>query len=299
MRFQYVLSEIRAGLRRNLTMTVAVIITVAVSIAMFGTGMLIAKQVEITKDYWYDKVEVSVYLCNNYTEAPGCADGAVTKAQRESIGQTLEAHPEVDEVFFETQKEAYEHFKDQQADLAQSITADQLPASFRVALKDPEKFEGVVSAVSGLAGVESVVDQRELFASLFSMLNGLRNGAMGIAGLQVVAAVLLIANTIRLAAYNRRRETGIMRLVGASSFYIQLPFILEAAIAGLIGSAFGVGTIFALQEFVIDNRVAPNFNFTNWVQVGDVWAMMPALLLAGFLISAIAAFFTLRRYLRV
>lgn len=300
MRFQYVFSEIRTGLRRNLTMTVAVVITVAISIALFGTGLLIRAQSETTKGYWYDKIEISVFMCNAYATGAGCADGQVTDAQRETIKQTLETHPEVAEVFHETQDDAYEHFREQFDDtISESITPDQLAESYRVALKDPEEFDGVVSAVSGLPGVQNVVDQRELLGGLFRVLNGFQVGAIIVAVLQVVAATLLIANTIRLAAFSRRRETGIMRLVGASNFYIQLPFILEAAIAGLIGSVVGCLAVFGLEELIVQRLVAPNFTFTAWVDRSDVWSIVPLLLLTGVLISAVASFLTLRRYLRV
>lgn len=300
MRFQYVFSEIKTGLRRNLTMTVAVVITVAISIALFGTGLLIRAQSETTKGYWYDKVEISVFMCNAYATGAGCAGGQVTDAQRDTIEQTLADHPEVAEVFHETQDEAYEHFQDQfQDSIADSITPDQLPESFRVALTNPEQYDGVVSAVAGLPGVQDVVDQRELLGGLFKVLNGFQVGAIIVAVLQVIAATLLIANTIRLAAFSRRRETGIMRLVGASNFYIQLPFILEAAIAGLIGSVVGCLAVFGLEELIVKRLVAPNFTFTAWVDRGDVWSIVPLLLLTGVLISAIASFVTLRRYLRV
>lgn len=300
MRFQYVLSEIVTGLRRNLTMTIAVVITVAISIALFGTGLLVRAQAETTKGFWYDKVEISVFMCNEYAAGPGCGDGQVTDSQRTTIQQTLQDHPEVQEVFYEDQEEAYGRFQEQFDDsIVESITPDQLQQSFRVALEDPEEYDGVVSAVSGLPGVQDVSDQRELLGPLFRALSGFQVGAIGVAALQVVAAVLLIANTIRLAAYSRRRETRIMRLVGASNFYIQLPFILEAAIAGLIGSIVGCLALFGMEQLIISRLIAPNLTFTAWVDSGDVWATVPWLLLTGVLISAAASFITLRRYLRV
>lgn len=300
MRFQYVVSEIRTGLRRNLTMTIAVLITVAISMAMFGTGLLISEQAAKTKGYWQDKVEVAVFMCNSYVVGGQCNGKDVSDKQREAIKSTLDELPEVRDVFFENKEEAYKHFKDQyQEDFAEVLTADQMQESYRVALKDPDRYEGVVSAVEGLPGVHNAQDQREVFEPLFRVLNAFQWGALGVAILQIVAAVLLIANTIRLAAYNRRRETGIMRLVGASNFYIQLPFILEAAIAGLIGSILGVVTVWALAEFVVTRRVAPNFVWTKWVGTGDVLAITPWLLLLGMGIAAFASFITLRRYLRV
>lgn len=301
MRFQYVLTEIATGLRRNLTMTIALIIVVAISIAMFGTGLLVRSQAETTKGYWYDRIEISVFMCNEFSTGAGCADGAVTDAQRDTIRQTLESHPEVDEVFYENQEQAFERFSEQfdDSDIGSIITPDQLPESFRVALQDPEQYDGVVSAVSGLPGVQDVQDQRQLLEPLFRVLDSFLWGAIIVAVVQVVAAVLLIGNTIRLAAFSRRRETGIMRLVGASNFYIQLPFILEAAIAGLIGSLLGIVALFGGVEIFVGRFIEPNLRFTSWVDGQDVWSATPWLLVAGVFISMLASFITLRRYLRV
>jgi cell division transport system permease protein len=301
MRLQYIFSEIGTGLRRNLTMTLAVIITVAISMAFLGTGMLLRAQAETMKGYWYDKVQISVFMCNEYDRGERCADGMVTEEQKAEIEQVLTTHPEVQAVHFENQEQAYEHFKEQFADdIAESITPDQLQESFRVELQDPERFEGVVSAVAGLPGVHQVQDQREVLEPIFRAINRVQWGAVIVAATLLVAAVLLITNTIRLAAFSRRRETGIMRLVGASNFYIQLPFILEAAIAGLIGAAFACGGVAMIKVFFIDRGMAPSFRFIDaWVEWPEILAIMPWLLVAGVLMSAVAAFFTLRRYLRV
>lgn len=300
MRLQYIYSEIGTGLRRNLTMTLAVIITVAISMTFLGTGMLLSAQADAMKDYWYDKVEISVFMCNEYDTGGGCAEGEVTGEQKSKIEETLKSHPEVEQVHYESQDEAYEHFKEQYADsMAESITADQLQQSYRVALEDPEQFEGVVSAVSGLPGVHQVVDQRDLLDRFFRALNGVQIGAIFVAGILVVAAILLIANTIRLAAFSRRRETGIMRLVGASNFYIQLPFILEAAIAGLIGALFACLGVLSIKWLFVDHVLAPAFQFVSWVGWPETLVILPYLLVGGVLLSAIAAFVTLRRYLRV
>jgi cell division transport system permease protein len=300
MRLQYIVSEIATGLRRNLTMTLAVVITVAISMAFLGTGMLLRAQADTMKDYWYDKIQISVFMCNEYDTGGGCAEGQVTEEQKAQIEQTLQAHPEVRAVHYETQDEAHVRFQEQFADsIADSITPDQLQESYRVELQDPERFEGVVSAVVGLSGVHQVVDQRDLLERFFRALNGVQIGALVVAGILVVAAILLIANTIRLAAFSRRRETGIMRLVGASNFYIQLPFILEAAIAGLIGAIFAAGGVLLIKLLFIDRVLAPAFQFVAWVDWADTFAIVPWLLGVGVLLSAVAAFVTLRRYLRV
>ncbi len=300
MQVSYLAGEVGTGLRRNLTMSVAVVVTVAISLALFGVGLLVRAQAETMKDFWYDKIEISVFMCNEFDTGAQCASGAVTPEQRTRIEATLVEHPEVDDVFYETQEDAYDLFRERfDSAIADSITPDQLQESFRVKLVDPQEYEGVVSAVSGLPGVHQVVDQRALLDRFFQILNGLQAAAIGVAIVQVVAAVLLISNTIRLAAFSRRRETGIMRLVGASNFLIQLPFVLEAAIAGLIGALLATGAIVAFQHYLVEDVLATQFQFTAWIGWDDVLGIVPWMLIAGVGISALASFFTLRRYLRV
>jgi cell division transport system permease protein len=301
MRAQFVLSEIGIGLRRNLTMTVAVIVTVAISLALLGVSLLIRAQTETMKDYWYDRVEVSVYLCGADSRAAGCAGGAVTPEQRTQLEGDLKALPEVQTVYYESKEEAYSHFREQFEDSAivDNVTAEQMPESFRVKLNDPTEFAIVATAIDGKPGVEQVQDQRALLERFFRVLNALRLAALGVAIVQIIAAALLIANTIRVAAYSRRRETGIMRLVGASNFYIQLPFILEGAIAGLIGALIAGVTLVGLQKFVVQDRLVPNFPITQFIGWGDVLVTLPWLVLIGVGLSALASFVTLRRYLRV
>jgi len=300
VQMQYLAGEIGTGLRRNVTMTVAVVVTVAISLALFGAALLIRAQAATMKDFWYDKIEISVFLCNDFDTGATCAGGAVTEEQRQAVQDTLEANPEVEEVFFETQEEAYELFRERFDDsIADNITPEQLQESLRVKLVNPEEYEGVVSAVAGLPGVAQVVDQRALLDRFFKLLNGFQVAALAIAAVQVFAAILLISNTIRVAAFSRRRETGIMRLVGASNWSIQLPFILEAAIAGLIGGVLASLVLVGFQAFFVEDILVPAFRFTAWVGWGDVWAIVPILLLTGTGIAAIASAITLRRYLRV
>lgn len=300
MRLQFIASEIGQGLRRNLTMTIAVIVTVAISLALFGAGLLISAQADTMKDYWYDKIEISVFLCNDFDTGATCASGAATDEQKDVILSTLENHEQVEEVYYESQEDAYELFQERfDASIADNITPDQLQESYRVKLVDPEEYESMVSAVEGLDGVAEVVDQRALLDRFFKMLNGFQAATLVIAGIQVIAAVLLISNTIRLAAFSRRRETGIMRLVGASNLYIQLPFILEAAIAGLIGAVLASGALAAFQAFVVERVAEPAFRFTSFVDWSDVLGIIPILLLTGVAIASLASFVTLRRHLRV
>ncbi len=303
MRLRFVLSEIGIGLRRNLTMTIAVVITTAISLALLGAGLLLQAQVNTAKGYWYDKVEVSVYLCLDNSTTPTCSGGVVTQQQREEIQTKLEdLRPLVQTITYETKQEAWEHFKKQfkdSPDLIHNASAEAMPESFQVKLKDPRQFAIVDTALAGQAGVDQVLDQRRLLASLFTVLNTLRNAAWVVCGLQIFAAILLISNTIRVAAYSRRRETGIMRLVGSSNFYIQLPFLLEGALAGLLGGAIASGVLAALQHFLVENQLRAKFKFIAFVGWDSVMGIIPILLVSGVLLSAFASFITLRRHLRV
>jgi cell division transport system permease protein len=301
MRAQFVLSEMAIGLRRNLTMTVAAVLTSSIALALLGVGLLLYAQVGTMKDYWYDKVEVSVFLCQSTSDKPECASGAVTAEQRTQIEADLRAlQPQVEDVFYESKEEAYERFKEQfkNSAIVNNVTADQLPESFRVKLQDPEQYLVVATAVQGRPGVDEVADSRALLDRFFTVLNGLRNGALFIAVVAVVAMVLLIANTVQVAAYSRRRETGIMRLVGASNLYIQLPFILEGALAGLVGSMVASSAMFG-GAWVLQTKAAPSFPFTNFVGYGTAFQISLILVVAGVGLSVLTSFVALRRYMRV
>jgi cell division transport system permease protein len=300
MRASFVFEEVKIGLRRNLTMTFAVMITVAISLTLLGIGLLANSQVRVMKDYWYDKIEVSVFLCGSLSENSSCAGGPITAAQRDQIQSDLAALPVVQKVYYESQSDAYAHFQERfkGSAIAQNVTADQLPESFRVKLKDPTKFDVVQSAFAGRPGVDSVQDQRTILEKFFKLLGVLRDGALAIGLASVLTAALLISNTLRLAAFNRRRETGVMKLVGATSFSIQLPFLLEGVFSAIIGWAFATGLL-AGFKYLVDVKIAPLLTFTQFFKWSDVWASSALLLLTGLVVSTIASLATLRKYLNV
>ncbi|WP_262706203.1 MULTISPECIES: permease-like cell division protein FtsX [Streptomyces] len=303
MRAQFVLSEIGVGLRRNLTMTFAVIVSVALSLALFGGSLLMREQVSTMKGYWYDKVNVSIFLCNKNDKetAANCAKGAVTEAQKQEISSELKRMNIVESVQFETSEEAYKHYKEQFGDspLASSLTPDQMQESFRIKLKDPERFDVISTAFAARPGVQEVQDQKRLVGDLFNLLNGMNFAALGVMTLMLIVALMLIVNTVRVSAFSRRRETGIMRLVGASSFYIQMPFIMEAAIAGLLGAGFACVLLVSGQYFLVNNWLVDKIDVINFIGWDAVLAKLPLVLAIGLLMPALAAFFALRKYLKV
>ncbi|MBY8344584.1 permease-like cell division protein FtsX [Streptomyces spinosirectus] len=306
MRAQFVVSEIGVGLRRNLTMTFAVIVSVALSLALFGGSLLMSDQVSTMKGYWYDKVNVSIFLCNksDAESDPNCAKGAVTDDQKKSIMSDLDKMSSVvQKVTYESQDEAYKHYKQQFGDspLASSLTPDQMQESYRIKLKDPQKYQVIATAFDGRDGVQSVQDQKGILDNLFGLLNGMNWAARAVMALMLVVALMLIVNTVRVSAFSRRRETGIMRLVGASGFYIQAPFIMEAAVAGLIGGGVACAFLVVARYFIIDHGLdlSHKLNLINFIGWDAVLTKLPLILATSLLMPALAAFFALRKYLKV
>jgi cell division transport system permease protein len=300
MRLQFILSEIWIGLRRNLSMAISVALVTMVSVLFLGLGVLTQLQVDTMKDYWYDRVQVSIFLCTAKSDLPNCSAGAVTGSQRREIRSQLVAmKPLVKNVFPESQLEAYNRLKEQYKDSPsyRDIKPEQMPESFRVQLSDPTKYDVITSSFVGAPGVGDVQDQRRILDPLFNVLRGLSFGALTLAGLMVLCSVLLVGTTIRQLAFSRRRETGIMRLVGASAFIIQLPFILETLVATVVGSALATGGLWALVRYGIgylDEELPINF-----ITTAHVWMVTPWIVAATALLATVTAWFTLRRYLRV
>ena len=303
MRSNFVFQEIWVGLRRNLTMTVALVVVVAISLSLLGTGLLFVKQVDSTRTYWQSKVEISVYLCTAQSVSVQCKqNGPSTATQRTQLQQTLTAMPQVAGVTYESQAQAYSRFRQEFSNSPSFVSTVQqgdIPDSFQVKLKNPQASYGTVAnAVTSKAGVDSVIDDRSILDKFYKLLDGARNAVVIIALVLLVAATLLVANTIRLSAFNRRRETGIMRLVGASNFYIQLPFLLEGVIAGLIGWAVAAGLLIAVKSLWLDN-LQQYFTFNVGLSTGDLIEVVILAMCVGVVLCGATSFLTLRRYLRI
>ena len=300
MRVQFILSELGVALRRNLSMSISVTLVTMVSVLFLGLGVLAQRQVDTMKDYWYDRVQVSIFLCTAKSDLPNCSAGAVTDSQRALIRSQLDSmRPLVKNVFPESQQQAYDRLKAQYKDASayREITPAQMPESFRVQLSDPTKYDVITSAFIGAPGVGDVQDQRRILDPLFNVLRGLSFGALGLAGLMVLCSVLLVATTIRQTAFSRRRETGIMRLVGASAFNIELPFILETLIATVVGSVLAIGVLWAMVRYGIGylGKTLP----VNFITTADLWMVAPWLVGAAAALAILTAWLTLRRYLKV
>ena len=291
MRVKYVLNEVLVGLWRNVTMTVAMIITMSVSLTMLGASVLLYMQVDQMKNFYYGEIEVSIFLRED-----------VTEAQRTAISQAIDSNPLKDGVTYETREQAFTRFQQLWADspdFVKSVGPNSLPESFRVKLKDPEQYKTFADQMKGMEGIQDIIDQRTLLDKVFNIFNAFQVGSLGVAAFMALAALLLVGNTIQVAAYSKRREVAVMKLVGASNWFIQAPFVLEAVVAGVIGAVLGFIVLFVGKVVLLDHKLQALTSILTPVHNGNVWLMLPLLAGVGAVVSAGTAWITLRFYLKV
>jgi cell division transport system permease protein len=289
-RFNYFFRETATGLRRNGLIAFAAVSSVFVSLFLLGAALLVGRQVGIIVDYSTAKVEVSVFLLDSASDA-----------QIEHLNQVLTDIPEVANVEFESRAEAYERFKEifaNQPALVENVPPDAMPQSFRVKLADPEKFEVVAARLTDQPGIDKVVDQREILKRLFAVTNVLQVGAFAAAVIMLISAAALIGNTVRMAVFARRKEIGIMKLVGATNWFIRVPFLIEGIVQGLFGALAAIMSLFVIKAAFVD-PLRNKIGFMPLVQTQDVVFTVPFLLLAGVLVAVVASLLAMRRFLEV
>lgn len=304
MRLSFILSEVFQGLRRNLSMVVSIVLVTFISLTFVGTASLLQLQIGQMKNYWYDRAQVAIYLCTDVSPEASCPRGEASEDVISQVRERLDSptlRPFIEKYYFEDHEQAYQNFQEQFAGnaVAQYVKAEQLNETFWVNLYDPNNSAIITESFSGIAGVEEVKDQRRYLDQIFNILNIASLAAIGIASLMLVSSVLLISTTIRLSAFSRRRELGIMRLVGASNFSIQLPFILEGVVAAAIGSLLAAGAVLALVVYFVQGFLAESLPFTSFVGLADGMLVVPLLIAAGVVLAAVASGLAIRRYLRI
>ena len=304
MRLGLVLGEAASGLRRNVSMVISVILVTFISLTFVGAAILLQFQITQMKGYWYDKAQVTVSFCVATDTGANCDGAEATQEQIDAVNAAMQ-DPSlakfIKKVDFETHDQAYANYQEQFGDSTSSgiVTPDWLPQSFRVNMVDPTQADVLIESLSGYDGVESVVDQRKLLDPIFAILNTASVTAVGLATLMLIAAVLLIATTIRLSAFSRRRELGIMRLVGASNRFIQTPFILEGVFAAVIGSILASGAIVAIVQFFVQGFLGDSLGRASLVGLSDAFVVVPILVVIGGVLAAASAGFAINRYLKV
>jgi cell division transport system permease protein len=300
MRSDFVVREVLTGLRRNVTMTVAMVLTTAISLGLVGTGLLAVRTIDRTEKLYSDRVEVQVALTSDVS----AADANCSQPVCSGLKAKLEESRGVESVRYENQEQAYERYKElfKGQSLADVVRPQALPATLRVRLSDQQAgAQAVRDAMNGQVGVRNVIDQRDVVAKLFDFLGSIRNVTFALALIQAIAALLLISNTVQVSAYTRRTEVGVMRLVGATRWYTQLPFLIEAVVTGVVGALIAAGGLLAgkflfidsLLSGIVSNGVVPP------IEVADVVWVSPILVMIGAGIAAITGYVTLRLYVRL
>lgn len=303
MQLRYVFSELGQGLRRNLSMHIAVVLTLFVSLTLVGLGVLLNQQADKAAEHWGNQLQITVWLCKEKDDNPACT-GEVTDAQKTAIEKVIQDNPEVADYHTESKEEAFDKVKellgpDKFEGPNPAATAADMPESVWITLKDPEQYKGITSAVVGLDGVSGIRDMRNVLKPIYGSINALQWGALGTAAFLVFAALLLVGNTIRLAAFARRREIGIMRLVGASTLYIALPFLLEALVTALIGVVLAGGALAAFMYFGIDQRAATGLKFMPWIGLPEYMTAVVSIAILGPVLTLLPTLVLTRKYLKV
>lgn len=299
MQIKFVLREAFKGLGRNLTMTIALVITTAISVALVVAGVLVSNMARETQDIYLERVEVMIQLDEEISSADqDCSSNACAE-----VKELLEADDGVETVTFRSREDSYQRFvevfQDTDPVLVEETSPDALPAALHVRLVDPTDT-APIDAVRDLPQVDTIVDQVEEVRSATDNLNSIRNATFLLAFVQAVAAIFLIANMVQIAAYNRSTEIGIMRMVGASRWITQAPFVLEAVVASFIGAVLaGIG-VFTAKSTIVDSALATLYQsqLLAPIQTSDIWIWWPLIGIAAILAAAITASVTLRAYVR-
>jgi cell division transport system permease protein len=295
----FVWREALTGLRRNLTMSIAMVLTTAISLGLLGAGLLVVRTTDRTQDLYYSQLAVQVALDEPTSAAdPGCSSPTCA-----SLRQELTGTPGVASVDYESRQQAFARFQRIYSgqSILQLVRPQSLPATLRVTMDDPRQGAVIAQQFTGRPGVRNVVDQRRLVEDLFSFLGSIRNGSFGLAVIQAVAALLLISNTIQLSAFTRRTEVGIMRLVGATRWYTQVPFLIEAVITGVVGAVLATGGLVVSKILIIDQLLSGRLisNAIPPIGMSDVLGYVaPVLVVVGAGIATATGYVTLRLYVR-
>ncbi|MFL6061542.1 MAG: permease-like cell division protein FtsX [Marmoricola sp.] len=310
MALKYVFSETRNGLKRNVSMTIALVVTIFISLTLAGLGLLLNAQAHKTEEFWGSRLQITVFLCNDADKGKRgthCDSGEVNDAQKQAITAAMippTGRTEVKKFELVTKEQAYEAFKrvyvSNQDDTAFSIlTPDDMEEQYRVTLKDPNKYLEVEDQLRGMDGVAAVRDLRKVLKPIYSGITWMKWSAISVSVFLLIAAILQVANTIRLAAFARRKEIGIMRLVGASTLYISLPFLMETLTAALIALGLTGLTIGGVMKFGIRDRLRHNFQVTEWVNWHDSLIAFAEITVVGIVITLIPTLVMTRKYLKV
>ncbi len=287
----YVVRETASNLRRNLLMTAAAVLTVAVSLSLVGGALLLKQGVSKASLQWRGGVELSVFMLPE-----------ATPEQNEAVERELSQMPEVKKFSFVNQEEAFTEFKEMFAnspDLVESVEAKDLPPSYRVVPKRAEFVDVVGGRFEKRPGVKEVVFARDVVDTLLKVTRALQIGIVSVAGVLLLSAVLLILNTIQMAIFARRREVAVMKLVGATNWFIRIPFMLEGMVQGIVGATAAFGVVALVRNLLAGAVGANTLGNQLLPPASDVIGTGLFVLFAGAAIGAVGSAFAVRRFLDV
>lgn len=290
-KWNYYLRETSVALRRNALVTFAAISTVFISLFLVGGSLLVSEQVDLMTGEWAGKIEVSVFLRDD-----------ASQEEIDALEAKIGALPEVERYYFETRQEAYENFqkifRDNDA-LVSNVDPDAMPQSFKIKLRNPEDVPIIGARLAGDPAIDEIKDEKQLVDKLLAVTSVLRNGVLAVALIMLVSAAGLIANTVRMAVFARRKEIAIMKLVGATNWFIRVPFLIEGVVEGLIGGGAAVLALFAMKFLFIDKLRGEIDFVTTWIDTPEILWTIPILIGAGILSAAVASLVAMRRFLEV
>jgi len=296
IKVDYVVRETTSNLGRNISITLASVLTVAVSLALVGGSLMLRTGIENATARWQGGIEFVVYL--NTTATP---------EQIDSVGQALQESPEVASVKFFDQQASYEEFKRLFADspeMVDSVRPEDLPPSYRVepVNKDADSVESLANSFRDRAGVKNVILASKTIQLIQDLSSALTLGIFVVAAVLLGAAGMLILNTIRMAMFARRREIEVMKLVGATNWFIRVPFMVEGLVQGLLGAGAAILLLAAIQPFFSGCLPNPEeiplvSGFT--ISGASVFGIYALLGVVGALVGTIGAGVAVSRFLDV
>ena len=298
LKLDYVVRETGSNLRRNITLSLAAIVTVGVSLSLFGSALLLQQGVENVSGRWQNDIELIVFLNRDITEE-----------QKTALEDQLNESPEIERVRYvgveESRDEALRLFERNDS-MLRKIRENRtwVPPSFRLvpATKDVEAIKSLQSQLAGAAGVFRVATSLDAVKTVTDVADFARRAILVVAVGLLLAALMLILNAIRMAMFARRREIEVMKLVGATNWFIRVPFMLEGVIQGLIGSAFALVSLWFLDGFM--ERVATKEQYRLILQgfvasQGELTLTMIIVVVLGVVIGAAGSGWALSRFLKV
>jgi cell division transport system permease protein len=289
-RLKYFLRETLVSLRRNVMMTIAGIMTVFISLMLFGGILVVVRAVDHGTSTWRHSVELEVFMRVRATDPEIAA-----------IGSELKADPQVKSVSYIDHQKAYKIYKTierNNSSAIESIRPSDLPVSFLVVPTDAKFTPDVALRFSGRTGVDKVATADKQVKALLNGIRIVRDLFFAMAAVLLAASVFLIVNTIRLATYARRREIEVMKLVGASNWFVRVPFLAEGFVQGAIGAGLACGGVFLLESW-LGGVLARSKNVfsTFYLSSSDASSIGIIVLLIGVGIGTIGSMIGIRRFL--